>query len=479
MRKRSKKVRRLFRRFGGWTTIAVLGVVLLWWAAHRMLPPAEAPTEPEAVLVPHDRILILAPHPDDEVLGCAGVIQKALAMHVPVRVVFFTYGDNNEWSFLLFRKHPVVWPSGVRQMGLVRHDEALEAGRRLGVSPRQEIFLGYPDFGTLNIWMTHWGSRVPYRSMLTRVTSVPYDNALRPGAPYKGEEILRDLTMLLRVFHPTKIYVSHPSDYMPDHVALYLFLRVALWDLEREMRPEVYPYLVHHGSWPQPKGFHPEKPLEPPASLAQVIDWEYSPLAPEEITRKRQALRAHRTQYAYSKQYLLSFARSNELFGDFADVVISQADHASVTLTTGGTATTAEGTAHLTERQRAAIVGIESRSIRVDGDDVVLSLIFTRPLAPTLRVTTFLFGYRVDRPFAQMPKVRVQVTGLLHAVFDQRRRLPADEVRVERGLRHLTIRVPRRLLGDPQRLLTGARTYLGTVPLDWISWRAVILPPSN
>jgi len=284
------------------------------------------------------------------------------------------------------------------------------------------------------------------------------------------------LTMLLRVFHPTKIYVSHSSDYMPDHVALYLFTRVALWDLEREMRPEVYPYLVHHGSWPQPKGFHPEVPLEPPASLTKVIAWEYSPLAPEEITRKRDALRAHRTQYAYSKQYLLSFARSNELFGDFADVVIPRADHASVTLTAGGAATTAEGAAHLTERQRAVIVGIESRSIRVEGDDVVLSLTFTRPLAPTLRVAVFLFGYRSDRPFVRMPKMRVEVTGLLHAVYDQRRRLPASQVRIERGLRRLTIRVPRRLLGDPERLLTGARTYLGTVPLDWVSWRAVILP---
>ena len=48
-----------------------------------------------------DRVLVLAPHPDDESLACGGIIQRALARGARVRIVFLTYGDNNEWSFLI------------------------------------------------------------------------------------------------------------------------------------------------------------------------------------------------------------------------------------------------------------------------------------------------------------------------------------------------------------------------------------------
>ena len=82
---------------------------------------------PEVVLGKEDRILILAPHPDDEVLGCAGIIQKAVSKKVPVKIVFFTNGDSNQWSFLLMKKHFVVMPKAVEKMGMVRRDEALLA----------------------------------------------------------------------------------------------------------------------------------------------------------------------------------------------------------------------------------------------------------------------------------------------------------------------------------------------------------------
>ena len=69
-----------------------------------------------------DRILILAPHPDDEVLGCGGIIQTAVKMKLPLEVVFLTYGDNNQWSFFVYRKHPVIMPKAVRKMGEIRRN---------------------------------------------------------------------------------------------------------------------------------------------------------------------------------------------------------------------------------------------------------------------------------------------------------------------------------------------------------------------
>ena len=38
-------------------------------------------------------LLVFAPHPDDESLGCAGVLRQSIASGKRVRVVIFTHGD--------------------------------------------------------------------------------------------------------------------------------------------------------------------------------------------------------------------------------------------------------------------------------------------------------------------------------------------------------------------------------------------------
>ena len=52
----------------------------------------------------NDRILILAPHPDDETIGTGGIIQEALRLNIPIKVVYFTNGDNNEVSFIIYER---------------------------------------------------------------------------------------------------------------------------------------------------------------------------------------------------------------------------------------------------------------------------------------------------------------------------------------------------------------------------------------
>src|SRR6185436_660247 len=92
-------------RPGRWSVSALCLALLL--AGCSRAPQAPSSSWPQVTLNPQDRLLILAPHPDDEVLCCGGLIQKAVAMGLPVRTVFFTYGDNNQWSFLVYRKHPI------------------------------------------------------------------------------------------------------------------------------------------------------------------------------------------------------------------------------------------------------------------------------------------------------------------------------------------------------------------------------------
>ncbi len=272
----------LSRNLGSAVAVGVL--LLLATAAARGRPSVLGESSPslrdfnapELTFNPDDRILILAPHPDDESIGTGGVIQQAVAQNLPVHVVFLTNGDANEWSFTLFARRPELLPHQVQAMGEVRRNEAVAATGVLGLKPDQLTFLGYPDFGTLRIWNAHWRDEPPARSLFTRVTQVPYKDAYHLGAAYKGENILADLEALIRDFKPTKIFVSHPADYNPDHEALYLFTRVALWDLG--LNAEVYPYLVHTPGWPIPRGPAPSLPLAPPTDLAPQESWWTLPL---------------------------------------------------------------------------------------------------------------------------------------------------------------------------------------------------------
>lgn len=432
----------------------------------------DQPSLPALNLSSRDRILILAPHPDDEVLGCGGVIQKAVELKLPLRVVFLTYGDNNEMSFFLYRKHPVFIPKAVQRMGEIRHGEALAAGQILGLSPDQLTFLGFPDWGTFPIWCSHWGDQPPYRSMLTRVTAVPYQDAFRSGAAYKGEEILGDLETILREFHPTKVFVSHPADVHPDHLAWYLFTRVALWDLEPEIHPELYPYLVHYHHWPKPGKKSLANILDPPDSLEEVA-WNVFPLTPEQVSRKEEAFKAHRSQYQSSFHSLFWLLRSNELFGDVPDVRLGNGGFSRES--PGASSELKKAPEGFTEEERAAFVGLEWQSVRLERDHIIMSINLSKPLAKGVAASIYLFGYRSDQPFSRMPKLHVRVGTFHWTVSDQTRKLDTRRIRLQHGFHRITLSIPTGLLREPEKLLVSAHTSLEGFPLDWVSWRILEL----
>lgn len=76
------------------------------------------------------RALILAPHPDDEVLGCGGTIARIVAQGGDVQVAIVTRGQEPQFE-----------TAQVEQVAR----EALEAHRLLGVS--HSHFLGFPAAG--------------------------------------------------------------------------------------------------------------------------------------------------------------------------------------------------------------------------------------------------------------------------------------------------------------------------------------------
>ena len=274
-----------------------------------------------------DRILILAPHPDDETIGAGGVIQKALKANAAIKVVWLTNGDNNELAFIVYKKRIVFSKNELLHLGEVRRQEAIAAMKVLGLRDDQMAFLGYPDFGTLEVFKRYWGDTKPFKSMLTRVRNVPYQDSPSYNALYVGESILNDLRKILKDFQPTKIFTTLPSDINADHRAAHLFLQVALWDLENKIPPpECYSFLVHSAKWPVPRGFHPKEPLLPPKVFSNSqIEWKILDLTPEEIKKKNQAIAVFKTQIEYSPSYLFSFNRKNELFGKYKTVNLQQA----------------------------------------------------------------------------------------------------------------------------------------------------------
>ena len=80
--------------------------------------------------------LILAPHPDDESLGCGGLIAAACAAGFPPIVVIITDGTGSHRSSKEFP------PDCLRAL---REDEANEATVRLGLHADRLVFLRLPD----------------------------------------------------------------------------------------------------------------------------------------------------------------------------------------------------------------------------------------------------------------------------------------------------------------------------------------------
>jgi len=85
------------------------------------------------------RCVIIAPHQDDEALGCAGLIVTRRAAGLPVHVVYVTDGAGSHPN------HPRLQP---RDIARLRRAEAIVAMQGLGVAESALYFFDAPD-GTL------------------------------------------------------------------------------------------------------------------------------------------------------------------------------------------------------------------------------------------------------------------------------------------------------------------------------------------
>ncbi len=428
---------------------------------------------PLTVFTDKDKVLIMAPHPDDEGIATGGIIQQALKAGAEVRVVLMTNGENNELSFIVYKKRPVLRSKEILAMGEMRYKESLAATGILGLKPQDIIALGYPDFGTMDILTQYWGPvRRPFRAMLSRQRYVPYSDALSFGAPYVGESILNDLKTVIKDFQPTKIFVSHPADTNRDHRALYLFTRIALWDLEDEIVvPEVHPYIVHVVGWPKPRGYEPSLILYVPADFVNSdIQWETVPLQDSEILRKHEAIKQYVSQVKYAPNYLVTFVRSNELFGDYPSIpIIRQMTSVPAWQCVGKDDGAAVG------KLKGYAETIASTSYARQGNNFLVKLVLKRAMDKDMGVSVFLMGYRSDMPFAEMPKLNLLVGIDGFHIKDRKKNIASKEVMLTSNDRELIFTVPLSLLGLPERILSSAKTSRYDLTLDETAWRVLLI----
>ncbi|HSV05425.1 MAG TPA: PIG-L family deacetylase [Candidatus Binatus sp.] len=202
------------------------------------------------------RVMVIAPHPDDETLGAGGVLQRAVAAGAAIRVIFATDGENNPWPQRVLERRWRIGADERTRWASRRRAEALAALRVLGVRSESVHFLGLPD------------------QELTALL-------LREDGP--GVELAAEI----HDWRPTLLVGPSMIDLHPDHSALAVLLELALSSAP-EYRCARLEYVIHG-----------------PLQAATVA----LRLRPAERRRKETAVRCHASQLLFHHRGFVDRAR--------------------------------------------------------------------------------------------------------------------------------------------------------------------------
>ncbi len=238
---------------------------------HTLLPPETTATFGSTVVV--------APHPDDESLGCGGLLALLADYSNPAQVIVMNDGS---------RSHPNSPSYPTARLAALRERETLDALAALGLSARAARFLRYPEC------------------------------ELRAAGTLAFEEAALRLREMLVALAPDTLLVPWRRDPHCDHEATWRLLREAIVDLES--RPHWLEYPVW--AWTQA-----ESEVAPQNDEGHAWRLDISPV----LARKQAAAIArHRSQtgaliqddpggFLLEPAMLSHFTRPWELFIEPAD----------------------------------------------------------------------------------------------------------------------------------------------------------------
>ncbi|MEO6801591.1 MAG: PIG-L family deacetylase [Rhodanobacter sp.] len=208
------------------------------------------------------RLLVVAPHPDDETIATGLLLQQVRAAGGEVRILLLTAGDNNPWPQRWLERQWRIRAEDRQRWARRRGAELQEALSALGISPPGLQTLGWPDLGVTDLLMQSTG----------RALAVV------------GDAIDR--------FKPDLIALPALHDHHPDHSAAHVLLRLAL--AKRASPPMLLTYLVHGN-----------------ADAGRFVEIDGSPA---QLSNKHAAVDAHRSQTALSGKRLHRLADRPERY---------------------------------------------------------------------------------------------------------------------------------------------------------------------
>lgn len=167
------------------------------------LPPFSAQT----------RLLVVAPHPDDETIATGLLIQQVQAAGGKVRILLLTPGDNNPWPQRWLERRVRIGAAERRRWGRRRHAEMLQALARLGVAAESLQTLDWPDLGVTDLLLTAGGAAVA------------------------------EVRIAIARFDPSLVAMPALEDRHPDHGSAHVLVRLAV--AGPVMQPRLLTYAVH------------------------------------------------------------------------------------------------------------------------------------------------------------------------------------------------------------------------------------------
>jgi LmbE family N-acetylglucosaminyl deacetylase len=301
-------------------------------AALILAAPATSAVQPNALEVNvGERLVVVAPHPDDETLSAGGLIQRVLERGGAVRLVLVTAGDGYVEAVVHETGRLRPRPAEYVAYGERRLREARGALRELGGDAiRAEHLLGFPDGGIEPLLTAHRQRAHPERSSTTGAAAPPYAEAEHPDVRYDGDDLRTALVRCLSDVQPTMIAFPDPLDRHPDHRATGSFTLLAVKDLMRRQgrsyaaMPRLLAYLVHWPDWPP--GWDASGPSAPAAGAllslplnlpSRGLERVALTLTDNEVAAKRRALAQYASQQEVMASLLAAFVRCTEPFTVF------------------------------------------------------------------------------------------------------------------------------------------------------------------
>ncbi len=251
-------------------------------------------------------ILILAAHPDDESLACAGIIRRAILNKDLVNVVIVTNGDYLG-----------------KDIARLRYFESVLALEKLGLENTHLIWLGFADTGMdisesflYRIYQSE-GEQVfaPYSyctyhpvDYLTEFSGQLWNRHLL----YNKSSVYKCLDAVIQMTAPNDIYIPSNLDVHGDHKALNLIFYEMCKKDNRLSDIRRFEYIIHGGNdkqWPQRNSTVFTKP---PILSNELWKMRIQITVPNDFN-KLDVLKTYKSQISGSG-YIESFSKTEEIF---------------------------------------------------------------------------------------------------------------------------------------------------------------------